>query len=126
MLARSKETALKQGKRRAPAPILVTIQAQAAAKAGSEFAGYGEELFLTQSISRDFLQLPAPQIQEQKPKVPKAAPAPPTPGTFLIDFSQTPGKPPRPVEESGTRLEGRNPGVKKAKGKGRKGKGGKG
>ena len=34
VLARTKETALKLGKRRAPAPILITIQAQAAAKSG--------------------------------------------------------------------------------------------
>ena len=97
LLARSKGAALKLGKRRAPAPILVTIQAQAAAKAGSEFAGYGEELFLAQSISRDFLQLPAPQIQEMKPKVPKAAPTPPTPGTFLIDCLSPPASRPGPA-----------------------------
>jgi putative RNA 2'-phosphotransferase len=127
LLARTKETALKLGKRRAPAPILVTIQAQAAAKAGSEFAGYGEELFLAQSISRDFLQLPAPQIQEQKPKVPKAAPTPPTPGSFLIDWSQPTGKPPRPrgkkaepAWKAGTRA------LRKQREKGEKGKGRKG
>lgn len=96
VLARTKETAWKLGKRRAPAPILVTIQAGAAAKKGSEFTGYGEELFLAQSVSRDFLQLPAPLVQEDKPKVPKPAPAPPTPGTFLIDLSQPGGKAPRP------------------------------
>ncbi len=80
---------MKLGRRRAPAPILVTIQAQAAAKTGIAFTGYGEEFFLAQSIARDFLQLPAPLIQEDKPKVPKAAPPPPTPGSFLIDFVST-------------------------------------
>lgn len=97
LLARTKETALKLGKRRAPAPILVTLQAQAAAQTGIEFTGYGEDFFLTQSLPRDFLQMPAPLVQEEKkPKVPKAAPAPPTPGSFLIDLSQPAGKPPRP------------------------------
>ncbi|MCX5893216.1 MAG: RNA 2'-phosphotransferase, partial [Deltaproteobacteria bacterium] len=96
LLARTKETALKLGKRRAPAPIMVTIQAQAAAQTGIAFTGYGEEFFLTQSLPRDFLQMPAPLVQQEKPKAPKAAPAPPTPGTFLIDLSQPTGKPPRP------------------------------
>ena len=134
LLARSKETALKLGKRRAPAPVLVTIQAQAAAKAGSEFAGYGEELFLTQSIARDFIQLPAPLVQEAKPKVPKAAPTPPTPGSFLIDLSQPGGKAPRrrgkteePAWKSGARAlrKQREKGEKgeKKEGQGEKGKG---
>jgi putative RNA 2'-phosphotransferase len=110
LLARSKESALKLGKRRVPAPILVTIQAQAAAQTGIEFIGYGEEFFLAQSIARDFLQLPEPLVQEVKPKVPKAAPTPPTPGSFLIDLSQPLGKPPRlrgkkaePAWKAGTR-----------------------
>lgn len=137
ILARTKETALKLGKRRAPAPILVTIQAQAAAKKGSEFTGYGEGLFLARSISRDFLQLPAPLIQEEKkPQVPKAAPAPPTPGSFLIDLSQPGAKPPRPRGKkaepewkAGARAlrKQREKGEKGEKGgKGEKGKRGKG
>ncbi|MCL4502478.1 MAG: hypothetical protein M1438_11595 [Deltaproteobacteria bacterium] len=95
MLARSKDIALKLGRRRAQYPIMVTIQAQAATRQGSEFTGYGEDFFLTQSIPRDFLQLPAPLIQEEKPKIPKAAPAPPTPGTFLVDLARAGEKPPR-------------------------------
>jgi hypothetical protein len=96
VLARSKETALKLGKRRAPTPILVTIQAQAAAKAGAAFSGYGDELFLAAALDREFLQLPAPPPPEEKPKAPKAAPPQPTPGTFLVDLSQPLVKPPRP------------------------------
>jgi putative RNA 2'-phosphotransferase len=96
VLARSKETALKLGKRRAPAPILVIIQAQAAYKAGASFSGYGEELLVAAALDREFLQLPVPPLPEEKPKAPKAAPSPPTPGTFLVDFSSPNGKPPRP------------------------------
>lgn len=96
VLARTKDTALKLGRRRAPAPIVITIQAQAAAKMGIKFTGYGEDLFLARSLPREFLQMPAPLVQEEKPKVPKAAPAPPTPGTFLVDLGHPPAKPSRP------------------------------
>ncbi len=96
LLARSKNIAVKLGKRRAQDPILVTIQAQAAARKGQEFTGYGEDFFLVQSVHRDFLQLPAPLIPEEKPKIPKPAPAPPTPGTFLVDLG-------KPVEKQARR-----------------------
>jgi putative RNA 2'-phosphotransferase len=93
VLARTREMALKLGRRRAPAPILVTIQAQAAAKAGTSFTGYGEELFLAPDLSREFLQLPAPLPPEEKPKPAKPAAPPPTPGSFIVDFSQPAAKP---------------------------------
>jgi putative RNA 2'-phosphotransferase len=50
LLARQPEFALKLGRRRAPKPILVTVQAQAAAKQGITFQGYGEDLFLTPAV----------------------------------------------------------------------------
>jgi putative RNA 2'-phosphotransferase len=95
VLARTKETALKLGRRRAPAPILITIQAQAAAKTGLAFTGYGEELFLALALPREFLQLPAPPPAEEKPK-PLKPPSQPTPGSFIVDLSQPAAKPPRP------------------------------
>ena len=94
ILARTREAALKLGKLRAPSPLLITIQAQAATQTGVPFTGYGEELFLVQEVPREFLQMPAPLIQEEKPKVPKFTPAPPTPGTFRVNLSQ-PAKPTR-------------------------------
>jgi putative RNA 2'-phosphotransferase len=135
VLARSKETALKLGKRRAPVPILVTIQAQAAAKAGAALSAYGEELFLAEALPREFLQLPTPAPPEEKPKVPKAAPPQPTPGTFIVDWSQPPGKPSQrrgkkaePDWKAGARAlrKQRKKGERDQGAKGEKGKRGKG
>jgi putative RNA 2'-phosphotransferase len=87
LLARTPDTALKLGKRRAPTPVLVTIQAQAAAQAGQSFTAYGEELFLAAGLPREFLQLPLPPAPEKKPPLPPAAPPLPlTPGSFRVEF----------------------------------------
>ena len=82
------ETALKLGRRRAPSPILVTVQAQAAARAGTTFQAYGEELYLAPSLPREFLQLPPPPKAPAKPKPPPAAKAPPAPGSVILDLPQ--------------------------------------
>ncbi len=94
LLARTPDTALKLGKRRAPTPVLVTIQAQAAAQAGLSFTGYGEELFLAAGLPREFLQLPTPPAPEKRPPLPPAAPPlPVTPGSFLVKFPPALDKP---------------------------------
>lgn len=93
VLAVSPETALKLGKRRAPAPILITVQAKAAAAAGLAFQGYGEELFLTSMpLPREFVQAPPlpkePERTKPKPKpVQPEMPLPP-PGALPIDFAE--------------------------------------
>jgi putative RNA 2'-phosphotransferase len=127
VLARTKETALKLGKRRAPDPILITIQAQAAVKSGLSFTGYGEELWLALALPRDFLQMPAPLPPSVQPAAVKPAAAPPTPGTFRVDLSQPTGKPARPrgkKEEPAWKIGARA--LRKQREKGEKGKGGKG
>lgn len=93
VLARTKETALKLGKRRAPTPVLITIQAQAAAKSGLSLAGYGDELFLIPALPREFLQMPAPPPPAVQPKPAQATAAPPTPGTFIVNFAEPAPKP---------------------------------
>ena len=101
LLARTPDTALKLGKRRAPTPVLVTIQAQAAAQAGLSFTGYGEELFLAAGLPREFLQLPSPPAPEKRPPLPQAAPPPPlpkTPGSFLVEF-------PPPLDQPARRID---------------------
>jgi putative RNA 2'-phosphotransferase len=109
VLARTREMALKLGKRRAPSPVLLTIQAQAAAKSGLSFSGYGEELFLTDALPREFLQMPAPPPPEVKPKPVKPAAPQPTPGSYLLDFPPTAaphqrrGKKEEPAWKAGTR-----------------------
>lgn len=86
LLAATPELARKLGKRRG-AEILVTIQAQTAARKGVVFPGYGENLFLAESTPREFLQLPAPEAKETakpaKPSKPK-----PLPGTVEMNFPQ--------------------------------------
>jgi putative RNA 2'-phosphotransferase len=96
LLAATKETALKFGRRRAPQPVLVTVQAQAAARKGITFQGYGEALFLAPALPREFLQLPTPPPAPEKPKKAAPPPPPPVPGGFYLDLSQMQPKPPRP------------------------------
>ncbi len=127
VLARTKEMALKLGPRRAHSPILITIQAQAAAKSGLSLTGYGEELYLAPALPRDFLQMPAPPPPEEKPKPAKPAAPLPTPGTFLVDLGAPAPKPTRrrgkkeePAWKAGARA------LRKERAKGEKEKRGKG
>ena len=76
VLAATPEAAKKLGRRRAPDPILVTVQAQAATRRGLSFTGYGEGLYLAPALPRDLLQLPPPPQAPEKPKAGKT----PTPG----------------------------------------------
>jgi len=105
LLARTPDTALKLGKRRAPTPVLVTIQAQAAAQAGLSFTGYGEELFLAEGLPREFLQLPSPPSPEKKPPLPQAAPPLSTPGSFRVEFPPALDKPARRPDKKGKKGE---------------------
>jgi hypothetical protein len=83
LLARTAEAALKLGRRRAPKPVLVTVQAQAAAKSGVAFQGYGEDLWLAAAIPRPFLELAPPPQAPAKPAK-DARPAAPQPGTLHV------------------------------------------
>ena len=88
VLATTAALALKLGRRRAPDPIIVTVQAQAAARRGIRFAGYGEGLFLAQAptLPREVLQLPPPPQTHEKPKPSIPRPQAPTPGSFSLDL----------------------------------------
>ncbi len=126
-LARTKETALKLGKRRAPEPILITIQARAAAGAGVGFTGYGDDLLLITGLPREDLTMPAPPPPEEKPRPAKPEAAPPTPGTFRVEFppaeakaQRRRGKKEEPAWKAGARA------LRKERTRGEKGKRGKG
>lgn len=138
VLATTKDTAIKLGRRRTRDPIVVIVQAQAAASRGIALLGYGEGLFLAPALPRDLLQLPAPPQVPDKPKPEK--PRPPTPGTFFPDlpgmFQPAPkhkgkGKKDEPAWKAGTRTlrkerakgekDGNTFGEQGKKGKGRKG-----
>ena len=88
LLARRPETALKLGKRRAPDPVPVTVQAQAAARKGVVFTAYGEELFLARAVPRPFLELKAPPKAPDKPKPEKPAGPPPLPGEIRVALTE--------------------------------------
>jgi putative RNA 2'-phosphotransferase len=127
VLTTTKDRAMKLGRRRAPQPILVIVQAQAADRRGLKFTGYGEGLYLAPALPRDLLQLPPPPQVPEKPKPEK--PQLPTPGTFPLDlpgmFQPTPkhkgkGKKEEPAWKAGTRTL-RKERSKAEKGKGRKG-----
>jgi putative RNA 2'-phosphotransferase len=86
VLSTTKDAALKLGRRRSPDPILVTVQAQAAARRGLALTGYGEGLYLAPALPRDLLQLPPPPQMPEKPKPEQLKP--PTPGTFVPDLAK--------------------------------------
>ena len=96
VLAATPELAKKLGRRRAPDPILVTVQAQAAARRGISFTGYGEGLYLAPALPRDVLQLPPPPQAPEKPKPSIPRPPAPTPGSFLLDLPGMFQAPPKP------------------------------
>ena len=111
LLAVTPEMARKLGQRRTPVPVLITILAQAAAKAGVPFQGYGQCLFLAPALPREFLQLP-PSLQGREKAQPVGAPRPlPTPGSFTLDIGQMlkeghkpRGKKGEPAWKAGTRV----------------------
>ncbi len=86
VLAATPDLAKKLGRRRAPDPILVTVQAQAAARRGLSFTGYGDGLYLAPALPRDLLQLPPPPQVPEKPKPERPRPPAPTPGSFTLDL----------------------------------------
>jgi putative RNA 2'-phosphotransferase len=96
VLAVRPELALKLGRRRAPQPVLVTIQARAAAQTGLTFQRYCEELFLAPALPRVFLQLPPPLPSKEKPR-PEPEPRPRiAPGGLVLDLPQMLQAPPPP------------------------------
>ncbi len=104
LLAATPELALKLGKRRG-ADILITVQAQAAARKGVAFQGYGEVLFLLNApLGREFLQLPSP-APTSKPKPTPAAQPHPTPGSILLDWPQALQDPSKPRDKRGKQGE---------------------
>ncbi len=112
LLADTPEQAVKLGRRRSPEPVLVTVQAERAARAGVAFQGYGEGLYLALDIPREFVQLASPPPKPEKPKPEKPVAPPPLPGTVVMDLPQfleksargtAKGKKGEPSWKSGTR-----------------------
>lgn len=104
VLTTEPELSRRLGRRRDPEAVLVTIQAQTAAKRGVEFFPFGEGLYLSGAIGPEFLQLPpAPKKPEAKPApVEKTPSAPPTPGSVWLDIQ---GQPVKPWKEKGRKKD---------------------
>jgi putative RNA 2'-phosphotransferase len=106
VLAATRETALKLGRRRAPHPVPVTVQAQAAAKSGLVFQGYGAELYLAPALPREFIQLLPPPPQVQDAATPLKPPRPlPTPGSVILDLPRMFMPPPDKTRGKGKKGE---------------------
>uniref|UniRef100_A0A7C5AKU8 RNA 2'-phosphotransferase n=1 Tax=Desulfobacca acetoxidans TaxID=60893 RepID=A0A7C5AKU8_9BACT len=93
LLAATPERALNLGRRRSPDPVLVTVQAGRAHRAGVVFQGYGEGLFLAERIPREYLQLAPPPVKGEKAKPRKPSPTQTLPGAVLLDLAQFLEKP---------------------------------
>lgn len=81
-----KEMAEKVGRRLSPTPVLVTVQAASARRAGAEFKPYSDLLWLTTGVEPLFLSGPTvPSPKEEPLSVRKAKEKPPEPaGSFHV------------------------------------------
>ena len=80
------DLARKVGKRRDPQPVIVTVNVQTARDQGGAFKQFGETIFLADQLPSACCRLPrppkAPRPREVKQDLP--APAPKTPGSFIL------------------------------------------
>jgi putative RNA 2'-phosphotransferase len=114
LLAATPELAAKLGRRRG-ATVPVTVRARAAAKASVLFEAYGAGLFLSGAVPREFLQLPPPPREAEKPQA--ASRPQPVAGALVLDLPQVLQAPAKPISRRALRKWGE---------KGKKGKRGKG
>ncbi len=88
-LSASRELAIRIARRREPEPILIEVEARRAVESGTLFLSAGAELYLVESVSRDFLIFPrvreniAEKLAARREK-PASKPVAPTPGTFIV------------------------------------------
>ncbi|MFP5212969.1 MAG: hypothetical protein ACLGPL_06280, partial [Acidobacteriota bacterium] len=93
-LTKTRDMALKIGKRRDPEPIVIEVMARMAAADGIPLWTGGEELFLARSIPKDYVLYPMLRedemarltgaTREKKEAKATATPAPPSPGSFFM------------------------------------------
>lgn len=84
VLARDPEMALRQGKRFAPQPILLTVQTTACTDAGVEFGQFGERLFVATHIPAGCFTGPPQKKESPLSEKPAKEPVKPkTPGSYF-------------------------------------------
>ncbi|MBW1741195.1 MAG: RNA 2'-phosphotransferase [Deltaproteobacteria bacterium] len=94
-LATTQELAQRMGKRRDPAPVLLTIQAQRAFEAGVKFSKQGEFIYITDHVPVGyFTGPPLPKEKREAPK-PKKEPVAHRAGVLPYSSASRPGS--RPV-----------------------------
>ena len=91
-LAKTEELAKRMGKRRAPVPVLLTVLAQKACKAGVKFSKRGDLIYITDHVPVGYFNgppLPKEKKKEApKPKKPVAIPEK-TSGSFTFELERS-------------------------------------
>jgi putative RNA 2'-phosphotransferase len=93
LLATTEELAKRMGKRRDPAPVLLTVQAQRALEAGVRFCKQGEFIYMTDHVPVGYFTGP-PLAKEKKKEAPESrkepvAMAEDLPGSFTFDVERS-------------------------------------
>ena len=89
-LATTEELAQRMGKRRAPVPVLLTVLAQRAFKAGVRFSKQGDFIYMTDHVPVGYFTGPPLPKEKKKEAPPVAIPEnPPGSFTFQLERSRT-------------------------------------
>jgi putative RNA 2'-phosphotransferase len=91
-LATTKELALRMGKRRDPAPVLLTVQAQRAFEAGVRFLKQGRLIYITDNVPVGYVTGPPlpKEKKEEASKLVKTLPMPEgLPGSFTFEVERS-------------------------------------
>ena len=91
-LATTEELAQRMGKRRAPDPVLLTVLAQRAFKAGVTFSKQGDLIYMTDHVPVGYFTGPPPQKDKKKeaPKLKEPVAIPEnTPGSFTFQLERS-------------------------------------
>jgi putative RNA 2'-phosphotransferase len=95
ILFADRELAHKVGLRRDVEPVIVTVNVEQACRSGCNFQQFGESIFLTAQLPAGCCRLPRPpkanRLHDTDPSPP--APAPPTPGSFMLNPASFADKP---------------------------------
>ncbi len=87
-LSTTEELAQRMGKRRAPVPVLLTVQAQRAFKAGVRFSKQGDFIYITDHVPVGYFTGP-PLPKEKKKEAPPVAIPEDAPGSFTFQLERS-------------------------------------
>lgn len=108
-LATTQELAQRMGKRRDPAPVLLTVHAQRASEAGVRFSKYGEFIYITDHVPAGyFTGPPVPQEKKKEALGPQKEPAAipkELAGSFALDVKRSHALQQQSLKRKGLRKE---------------------